>query len=255
MAEVLPVADPASIESCTALLRDGGAVVVPTDTVYGIVVDAFATEATQGLFALRGASRENPLTVAIRNPRQLMGLTSGPGEQAERLVAAFWPGPLTLVFPAGEALTWDLGETDGTVAIRLPDDAFLHEVIAEVGPLALTSANTVGTLPPSTVREARALLGDRVAGYVDGGTRRNRPSTIVDVSRGGAEVLRRGAISADEIFDVATGVVDWGAPSGSVEAAELARPAETADPEAGTDTEAAAADLADRPSQSPEPQE
>ena len=212
-AEILPVDDPATVETCAELLRSGQPVVVPTDTVYAVVVDAFSKEATQSLFDLRNAKREHPLTVAIRNPRQLMGLTSGPSESAERLVAAFWPGPLTVVFEAGDALTWDLGDTRGSVAIRLPDDAFLHALISDVGPLAFTSANTAGALPPSTAADAKALLSDRVAAYVDGGRRKGRPSTIVDCSRGGAEVLRRGAISADEIFDVATGVVDWGNPT------------------------------------------
>ncbi|MBA2318215.1 MAG: threonylcarbamoyl-AMP synthase [Euzebyales bacterium] len=213
MSETVGVDEPRAAERAVEVLREGQLVVLPTDTTYGVAADAFQPAATQALFAVRNASRDTPLPVFIRSPRQLIGLTEDAGEQAQRLVAAFWPGPLTMVFTAGEALTWDLGETQGTVAIRLPAHDFVQELIAAVGPLAVTGANTVATLPPSTVAGARAVLGDRVALYVDGGRCDGGPSTIVDVSRGGAEVLRRGAVTADAVFEAASGATEWGAPT------------------------------------------
>ena len=214
MSEVLPVDDPTARERAVAVLRSGGLVVAPTDTVYGVLVDAFARDATQRLLIAREGGRDSPLTVLIRNPRQIIGLTDQTNEAGDRLMAAFWPGPLTLIFQAGAALGWDLGNTRGTVAIRMPTEEHLHDLIADVGPLACTSANLAGGEVPTTVEEAQAQLGPKVDLYLDGGERHGLRSTIVDVSRGGAEIRRPGAVSADEIVQVATGTVDWGRPTG-----------------------------------------
>jgi tRNA threonylcarbamoyl adenosine modification protein (Sua5/YciO/YrdC/YwlC family) len=204
----------AALERAIAVLRAGALVVAPTDTVYGVLADAFAPDATQRLLIARGAPRSAALPVLIRNPRQIIGLTDEGNESADRLMAAFWPGPLTLVFTAGEALGWDLGDTGGTVAIRMPADDLLHDLIAEIGPLACTGATIAGGAPSTTVAQAQAQLGGRVGLYLDGGVRDGRASTVVDVSRGGAEVRRVGAISAEGVVRVATGAVAWGAPTG-----------------------------------------
>jgi tRNA threonylcarbamoyl adenosine modification protein (Sua5/YciO/YrdC/YwlC family) len=193
-----------------AALRDGGLVVVPTDTVYGVVADAFQPQATQRLFAAKGQSRDVPLPVVIRTPRQVNGLVEDVPEAAERLMAAYWPGPLTLVFRTSTGLTWDLGEDHGTVALRLPSDDLLLAVVADVGPLACTGANRRGEPAPSSVSEAAAQLGAAVALYVDGGPRAGQGSTIVDVTHDAAHVLRSGTIPDDHIRQVATGEVGWG---------------------------------------------
>lgn len=214
MSEVLAVDDPTARDRAVAVLRSGGLVVAPTDTVYGVLVDAFARDATQRLLIARESGRDSPLTVLIRSPRQIIGLTDQTNEAGDRLMAAFWPGPLTLVFQAGAALGWDLGNTRGTVAIRMPADETLHDLIADVGPLACSSANLAGGDLPTTVEEAQAQLGAKVDLYLDGGVRDGLRSTVVDVSRGGAEIRRPGAISADDIVEVATGAVGWGRPTG-----------------------------------------
>lgn len=192
------------------LLADGALVVAPTDTVYGLYANAFMTDATQRVFGVRGATRDAPLTVFIQNPRQLPALAREVTEPAERLMAAYWPGPLTLLLSSGETLSWDLGDGGGTVAVRLPDEEIARELVTEVGPLACTAAALAGQPAPTTIEQAREALGDGVALYVDAGPRMGEPSTIVDVSRGGAEVLRVGAVSADHVFRVAHGVEPWG---------------------------------------------
>jgi L-threonylcarbamoyladenylate synthase len=197
-----------------AVLAGGGLVVAPTDTSYAVLADAFQMDATQRLFDERGADRSHPLPVVVRNPRQLAGLVKDTSEQAERLMAAFWPGALTLVFRANEGLAWDLGDTSSSVAVRMPDEELLYDLISEVGPLACTAAAKAGAPAPRTVEDARASLGDHVDLYIDGGERPGMRSTIVDVSRGGAEVLRVGAVSADDVFAAATGAFDWGNPTG-----------------------------------------
>jgi L-threonylcarbamoyladenylate synthase len=151
-----------------------------------------------------------PLGVVIRSPRQVNGLVADVPECAERLMASYWPGPLTLVFNDSEGLSWDLGNTMGTIALRLPTDDLLLEVCAEIGPLACTAARPHGGIMPYTVEAAQGQLGDQVWLYVDGGRRDGQVSTVVDVTRGWACILRSGAIPDRHVEQVATGQVGWG---------------------------------------------
>jgi L-threonylcarbamoyladenylate synthase len=211
MAEVISLEEfEQARDRAVAELQDGKIVVLPTDTVYAVVADAFQWRATQQVFEVKQRGRAIPLGVVIRSPRQVNGLVADVPECAERLMASYWPGPLTLVFNDSAGLSWDLGNTSGTIAIRLPTDDLLLEVCAEIGPLACTAARTHGGAMPHTIEEAQRQLGDQVAVYVDGGRRDRRVSTVVDVTRNRAEVLRSGAIPDQHIEQVATGQVGWG---------------------------------------------
>lgn len=215
MPEILSVHDqPVACERGAEALREGLLLVAPTDTVYGLFADAFSMEATQRLMAARGVGRDRPPAVFVRSPRQLAGLVQHTSEQAERLMAAFWPGPLTIILRANTELAWDLGDTQSTVAVRMPAEDLVHELVAEVGPLACSAACRTGGAPPRTAAAAQEDLGDAAGLYVDGGERPGGVSTIVDCSRGGAEVVRAGLVSADEVLRVVTGAIQWGVPSG-----------------------------------------
>ncbi len=190
-------------------LRQGELVVLPTDTVYGVAADAFNPAATAKVFEAKRRSRRFPLPVLVRSPKQLLGLMTSIPEQVERLMAAYWPGALTILVPAEPSLTWDLGENEGSVAVRMPFDDVTLDIIRAVGPLAVTSANLSGQPPSTDVEAARRHLEDRVAVYVDGGPRRHqRPSTIVDLTRPGVHVIRAGSISGDQVLAVARGELD-----------------------------------------------
>lgn len=191
-------------------LRDGLLVVLPTDSVYALVADAFSRTATQQLFGAKRRGRTVPLPVLIRSPRQTTGLVEDIPEEAERLMASYWPGLLTLVFRAVEGLSWDIGDTQGTVALRIPTDDFLLGLIADVGPLVATSANRQGDPVPQTAAAARQQLGLTAALYVEAGERSGARSTIVDVSRGRVEVLSEGAVPSAHVDQVASGGVSWG---------------------------------------------
>jgi tRNA threonylcarbamoyl adenosine modification protein (Sua5/YciO/YrdC/YwlC family) len=187
----------------------GQLVVLPTDTVYGVAADAFNLDGTARLLRARGASRSAPLAVFVRSPKQLAGLTTEVTEVAERLVAAYWPGPLTLVIPAEPNLRWDLGDAQRVVAVRMPLDDVALEVVRAVGPLAVSSASRVGVPTPVTAAEAVAGLGDEVTVGLDDGPRElGVRSTIVDLTRREPVVLRPGMIPADEVLAVARGEVD-----------------------------------------------
>lgn len=215
VSEVLGLEDvEAARERALAVLRAGRLLVAPTDSIYALVADAFSKQATQRLFGAKRRGRATPLTVLIRSPRQTTGMVEVISEPAERLMAVYWPGPLTLVFRAVEGLTWDIGDTRGSVSLRMPTDDFLLDLIAEIGPLAVTSANRRGEPVPTNVAQARKLLGLSAGLYLDGGERAGPTSTIVDVTRDQAEVLREGAIPAADIEQVATGAVAWGTRPG-----------------------------------------
>jgi L-threonylcarbamoyladenylate synthase len=216
MSEILDATDgaddrqrAAAVARAADLLLAGEVVVLPTDTVYGIAADAFSADATAALLAAKGRDRAIPLPVMVRSPKQLAGLASTVPSAADHLVAAFWPGPLTLVLHAQPRLTWDIGESDGTVAVRMPLDDAALEVITAVGPLAVTTANAPGGDAPRSVGEARDQLGEEVAAYLDGGPRpEGVTSTIVDLTREVPAVLREGAIPTELVLDVAEGRVD-----------------------------------------------
>lgn len=195
LAEALP--------KVVAGIRAGQLVVLPTDTVYGIGSDAFSGEAVRQLLAAKGRGREMPPPVLIADPRTVDGLADEVPAWARALMDRFWPGPLTLVLKAQPSLAWDLGETSGTVALRIPDDEIALAVLADVGPMAVSSANRTGYPASRTVLDAAAQLGAAVTMYLDGGpTRGGLASTIIDCTGEAPVVLREGALAADDILAV-----------------------------------------------------
>jgi L-threonylcarbamoyladenylate synthase len=184
-------------------VRRGELVVLPTDTVYGIGCDAFSTEGVGDLLETKGRGRGMPSPVLVGSPNTLHGLITNFSEPAWELVDAFWPGALTLVARHQPSLTWNLGDTRGTVAVRMPLHPVAIELLTDVGPMAVSSANLTGHPAPQTCGAAQAMFGDAVAVYLDGGpTPDSVPSSIVDVTGKVPVLLRAGAISADELRKV-----------------------------------------------------
>lgn len=196
---VFDCADPesraAGIEEAARAVARGDLVVLPTDTVYGVGADAFDALAVARLLAAKGRGRQMPPPVLIGDVRALDGLATRIPQEARALAAAFWPGGLTLILRAQPALTWDLGETRGTVALRMPDDACALTLLARTGPLAVSSANLTGRPAARTVGEALEQLGAAVAVYLDGGRSPGGvPSSIVDATGAGLRLVREGAV-------------------------------------------------------------
>ncbi|MEV0174900.1 L-threonylcarbamoyladenylate synthase [Streptomyces sp. NPDC050803] len=191
------------LREAASAVRRGELVVLPTDTVYGIGADAFTKEAVGDLLEAKGRGRNMPTPVLIGSPNTLHGLVTDFSELAWELVDAFWPGALTLVAKHQPSLQWDLGDTRGTVAVRMPLHPVALELLTEVGPMAVSSANLTGHPAPEDCDAAQAMLGDSVSVYLDGGpTPGNVPSSIVDVTGEVPVLLREGAISADELRKV-----------------------------------------------------
>ena len=191
------------LREAASAVRRGELVVLPTDTVYGIGADAFSSEAVADLLEAKGRGRNMPSPVLIGSPNTLHGLVTDFSELAWELVDAFWPGALTLVAKHQPSLQWDLGDTRGTVAIRMPLHPVAIELLTEVGPMAVSSANLTGHPAPEDCDAAQGMLGDSVSVYLDGGpTPGNVPSSIVDVTGAVPVLLREGAISPDELRKV-----------------------------------------------------
>lgn len=193
----------AGLAAAANTVRAGGLVVLPTDTVYGIGADAFDAEAVRSLLAAKGRGPDMPVPVLVGSWSTVDGLVMSVPEQARALIEAFWPGGLSLVLPQAPSLNWNLGETRGTVNLRMPLHPVALDLLREVGPMAVSSANHTGQPPASNVEEAESQLGDRVQVYLDGGPS-GEPvaSTIVDLTQGTPRVLRDGAVSRAELSEV-----------------------------------------------------
>jgi tRNA threonylcarbamoyl adenosine modification protein (Sua5/YciO/YrdC/YwlC family) len=193
-------------EALNAVQR-GELVVLPTDTVYGVGADAFSPQAVTALLAAKGRGRDMPVPVLIGAWRTARALTDHLSDAAELLIGAFWPGALTVIVTQGSGLAWDLGDSNGTVALRMPLHDVAIDLLQATGPLAVSSANRTGSPAPTTADEAQAQLGDTVAVYLDGGpTPGATPSTIVDVTGAQPRLVREGAITRAQLEE-AVGVV------------------------------------------------
>jgi L-threonylcarbamoyladenylate synthase len=199
----------AGMRQARQAIAKGELVVLPTDTVYGVAADAFDARAVMRLLEAKGRGRQSPPPVLVAGLTTLRALVAEVPEPVERLVEEFWPGGLTIVLPSQPSLTWDLGETQGTVAVRMPAHRIALELLEETGPLAVSSANLTGKAAAVMADDAQAMLGDSVAVYLDAGASDTGiASTIVDATSlvGGAEpivrVLREGAVDRAKLRTV-----------------------------------------------------
>jgi len=176
---------------------------LPTDTLYGIGADAFNSEAVTALLAAKGRGRDMPVPVLVGSWSTIDGLVSWVSPDARKLIEAFWPGGLTLVVEHAPSLAWDLGDSRGTVAIRMPLHPVALELLAQTGPMAVSSANRSSMPPATTVQQAYDQLGESVSVYLDGGeVPVGKASTIVDLTSDVPRILRAGAISVEALRTV-----------------------------------------------------
>jgi len=222
MSERYDCSDPeqreAGIAAATAAVQKGELIVLPTDTVYGVGADAFTPWAVSRLLAAKGRGRDIPPPVLVGTVRAANALVDDIGAFGQDLIDQFWPGGLTLVCRASPTLAWDLGDTRGTVAVRMPLHAVALDLLKKTGPMAVTSANVTGNPAAATADEAVAQLGDSVAVYLDGGRCPGGvASTIIDLTGSVPRLLRAGAIQMDRLRAVAALVTGEDVPaSGSV---------------------------------------
>jgi len=208
MSERYDCSDPeqreAGIAAAVTAVQKGELVVLPTDTVYGIGADAFTPWAVSRLLAAKGRGRNMPPPVLVGTIRAANALVEEMGPFGQDLVDQFWPGGLTLVCRATPTLAWDLGETRGTVAVRMPLHAVALDLLKKTGPMAVSSANITGNPAATTADQAVEQLGDLVSVYLDGGPCPGGvASTIIDLTGSVPRLLRSGAIPMDRLREVA----------------------------------------------------
>jgi tRNA threonylcarbamoyl adenosine modification protein (Sua5/YciO/YrdC/YwlC family) len=190
-----PTEREAGIAAAALAVQRGQLVVLPTDTVYGVGADAFTPAAVQRLLAAKGRGREMPPPVLISAATTLDALAVGVPSYARALVEELWPGPLTLVCRQQPSLVWDLGDTRGTVAVRMPDHDVALELLGRTGPMAVSSANRSGLPAATDADAAEEMLGASVEVLLDAGRSPSaEASTIVDVTGDTGRVLRLGAV-------------------------------------------------------------
>lgn len=199
----------AAITAAVKAIGQRELIVLPTDTVYGVGADAFSPQAVAVLLAAKGRSRQSPPPVLIGDMQVLDALAVEIPATARQLAQTFWPGALTLVCHAQPSLSWDLGETRGTVALRQPDDELARHILRETGPMAVSSANRHGQPAATTIEDAQKALGESVAVYINDGERgQQQTSTIVDCTVTPHRVLRSGAITMEDLRGIVPEVLD-----------------------------------------------
>ncbi|MCX4389780.1 L-threonylcarbamoyladenylate synthase [Micromonospora peucetia] len=190
------------IAAAIEAVKNGELVVLPTDTVYGIGADAFTPYAVKALLDAKGG-RQVPPPVLIGSRHTLDGLVYSLPQAARDLVEAFWPGALTIIVTHSPSLRWDLGDSSGTVAVRMPLHPVALEVLRETGPMAVASANKTGQPAALTADQARDQLAYSVRAYLEAGPCPDPvPSTIVDLTGEVPQVLRQGAVPLEKLRDV-----------------------------------------------------
>ncbi len=207
MSELLDCTDPdtrpVAISAAARAVSAGSVVVLPTDTLYGIGADAFNPAAVTSLLAAKGRGRDMPVPVLVGSWNTIDGLLSSVPGPARDLIEAFWPGALTLVVEHAPSLAWDLGDARGTVAVRMPLHPVALELLAQTGPMAVSSANITSMPPAVTAQQAYEQLGESVSVYLDGGEApAGQPSTIVDLTGPVPVLLRQGAVDVDQLREV-----------------------------------------------------
>ncbi|MDJ1369879.1 L-threonylcarbamoyladenylate synthase [Gulosibacter molinativorax] len=213
MAEIYSLSAPsellAGMREAQRALGLGELVVIPTDTVYGIAADAFKPSAVAALLEAKGRTRQSPPPVLVGSVATIDALASEVPDVIRTLLAEYAPGPLTVILPVQPSLNWDLGETNGTVALRVPNHPLTLELLQSTGPLAVSSANKHGQTAPATVQDAVAQLGEDVKIFLDAGEVGGEASTILDATgltvRDNpipARIVRHGALSRASIASV-----------------------------------------------------
>ena len=193
--------EPEVIREAAQVLKDGGLVAFPTETVYGLGGDGLNPEASGKIYAAKGRPSDNPLILHIAEREELIPLTAEIPQMAERLMDTFWPGPMTLIFRKSEQVPYETTGGLDTVAVRMPSHPVARRLIQEAGlPIAAPSANLSGRPSPTSASHVEEDLNGRIDMILDGGDVQIGPeSTIIDVTGDAPVILRPGFISREDV--------------------------------------------------------
>lgn len=196
---IFDVHDPEAIPKAKEVIKTGGTIAFPTDTIYGLAVDLFNPEAIKSIYKIKERSILKPIPILIGDIQQLDSLVLNVSDRIPTIANAFWPGPLTLILPKGPAIPKELSPYP-TIGVRMPDHKFTMSLLKSTGPLATTSANISGDENPRTCQDVLDQLDNRIDLILDGGpTPGSMASTVLDTTGETYQILREGPISLAEI--------------------------------------------------------
>ena len=184
-------------------LQQGGVVAFPTETYYGLAVDPDCTSAVTKLYKMKKRGKEKPLLLLVENDEQINTVANQVPLIYWPLIRKYWPGPLTLIFPAKQTLNEQITGNTGTIGIRISPHPLAQQLVRRMGkPITATSANISGFPPARTAQQVVEMLGDNVDYVVDGGqTEAGLASTVLTIQNGKLTLLRRGKIDLTDEFD------------------------------------------------------
>lgn len=201
-----------AVEAGVAAVKNGGLAVVPTDTSYAVICDAFNTAAITKLRMAKKQVSDLALPVAAASLETIRGVANF-SVAANDLACAFWPGSLTILTVAQDSLSWNLGQPGTALAVRVPHHEVALAVLREIGPTVMTGAQLAGETAIQNVEQARAALGELVDVYLDGGQLSGQISTVIDASTDQIRLIRKGALTLAQIRAVMPTVIDASASS------------------------------------------
>ncbi|NOR64362.1 MAG: threonylcarbamoyl-AMP synthase [Rhodobacteraceae bacterium] len=189
------------MDNVAKIILGGGVALLPTDTVYGLMASPLHPAAVAQIFALKNRPEAKNLPILVADSAQISALGVQLGSRTEALLASrFIPGALTMVLPLGEAPNWLIGRQE--IALRIPNDSALRQLLAQTGPLLATSANASGQETPADVTSILSQLSGVPDIVVNDGPRQSQPSTLIDCQTSPFTVLRRGALSEADLKEI-----------------------------------------------------
>ena len=196
-----------AVEAAIATVKNGGLAVIPTDTSYAVICDAFNNGAITKLRMAKKQNSDIALPIAAGSIETIRGVAKF-STIANDLASALWPGPLTLLTVAQDSLSWNIGQAGSALAVRVPHHEVAQAVLAGIGPTVMTGAQSMGQASVQTVEQAQAALSDFVDVYFDGGPLSPRISTIIDATTDHVRMIRSGELSLAQIRAVLPSVID-----------------------------------------------
>jgi len=196
-----------AIEAAVSAVKNGGLAVIPTDTSYAVICDAFNASAISKLRAAKQQTLDIALPIAAGSIQTIRGVANF-STLANDLASALWPGPLTLLTVAQDSLSWNIGPVGSALAVRVPNHEVAKAVLSEIGPTVMTGAQIVGSAPVQTVEQAQTTLADLIDIYLDAGALTPRFSTVIDATTDQVRLVRKGELSLSQVREVMPLVID-----------------------------------------------
>jgi len=196
-----------AIEAAVSAVKDGGLAVIPTDTSYAVICDAFNDQAITKLRNAKKQTSEIALPIAAGTIETIRGVANF-STLANDLASAIWPGPLTLLTAAQDSLAWNIGQAGSALAVRVPHHDVAQAVLSGIGPAVMTGAQLAGEVSVQTVEQAQAALSDLVDVYLDGGALIPRISTVIDATTDNLRLVRSGLLTLGQLREVVPSIID-----------------------------------------------